>query len=156
MSNLFKYGKLVTKSSFEQPSWPKKKYDDYKAEIIETLKRHLDLVEDPSKLIRQGKHKDPLYIMKLSQVAEDFSFIELTLRCGRKLFEFGHKNEKYFKYTVPIEARNEEMVKTIRIELLNELIKRVEDDEYKDPIKAFIRHMEKAGIDRKEDGWYCS
>lgn len=156
MSNLFKYGKLSTKSSIEKSSPPKKKYDDYKAEIINTLKRHLELIEEPGKLIKQGKHKDPSYIMKLSAVAEDLSFIELTLRCGRKLFDFGHKNEKYFKYAVPIDERNEARVKTIRFMLLNELIQRVEDDEYKAQIKAFIRHMEKTGIERKEDGWFCS
>ncbi|MDD5577909.1 MAG: hypothetical protein PHY16_01350 [Methylobacter sp.] len=153
MSNFFKQGKLLTKSSIENNT-PKKKYDDYKAEIIETLKRHIELVENPGKLIKQGKNKDPFYIMQLSYAADDFSFIELTLRCGRKLFDFGSKNQKYFKYTVPLEARNEEMVKTIRIKLLNELIKRVEDDEYKPQIKAFIRHQGKESIGRKKDGWY--
>lgn len=153
MSNFFKHGKLSTRSSIDKNNTPNKKYDDYKTEIISTLNRHLELVEDPGKLIKQGKHKDPSYIMKLSYVADDFSFIELTLRCGRKLFDFGNKNEKYFKYTVPLEARTEALVKTIRSGLLNELIKRVEDDEYKAQIKAFIRHQGKQGFDRK-DGWY--
>jgi hypothetical protein len=91
MSNFFKHGKLSTKSSIDKSNTPKKKYDDYKAEIINTLNRYLELVEDPSQLIKQGKHKDPLYIMNLSYVADDFSFIELTLRCGRKLFDLGNK-----------------------------------------------------------------
>ncbi len=155
MSNFFKHGKLSTRSSIEKIRAPKKDYSDYKDEIINTLKRHIELVEDPDKLSRKGKHKDPSYIMELSYVADDLSFIELTLRCGRKLFDFGNKNEKYFIYTVPIEARDPAMVKTIRIGLLNELIQRVENDEYKAQIKAFIRRQKKEGIERKEDGWYC-
>lgn len=154
MSNLFKYGKLSTKSSIEKSLPPEKKYGDYKAEIIHTLKRHIELVEDPARLIKKGKHKDASYIMELSAVADDLSFIELTLRCGRKLFDFGHKNEKYFKYIIPVDAREEIQVQKIRLELLNELLQRVENDEYKAQIKTFIRRQKKEGFDRMKDGWY--
>ncbi|CAA9892159.1 conserved hypothetical protein [Candidatus Methylobacter favarea] len=155
MTNFFRYGKLSSESSIDKGNTRKKKYDDYKKEIIDTLNRHIELVEDPGKLIRRGKHKDPPYIMTLSYVADDFSFIELTLRCGSKLFDFGGKNEKYFKYIVPVEARTATLAKTIRIALLHELVERVENDEYKAQIKAFIRRQAKQGIDEKKGGWYC-
>ena len=156
MSNLFKYAKLSTKSSFETPSVPKKKYSDYKSEMVKILNRHMELINDPSQQIKQGKNKDPAYIMRLSRVADDLSFIELTLRCGRKLFDFGLKNEKYLKYLVPNDARTEDQVRNLRLALLSELIERVENDEYKSQIKTFIRRQEKEGIEKKMDGWYYS
>ena len=60
--------------------------------------------------------------MELSPVADDLSIIELTLRCKRKLFDFGMKGEKYFKFVVPIESRDKHTVSAIRKSLLNELI----------------------------------
>lgn len=117
-----------------------KNYDAYKKKIIEDLKRHIEIIEDPCKLIVDGENKDPPYILELSSVADDLSIIELTLRCKRKLFDFGNKGEKYFKFVVPIESRDETTVKAIRISLLNELIKKVEDDEYKTLIKTYLRN----------------
>jgi len=114
-------------------------YDDYKKKIIEDLKRHIEIIEDPCKLILDGEHKDPPYIFELSSVADDLSMIELTLRCKRKLFDFGNKGEKYFKFVVPIESRDKQTVSAIRKSLLNELIGRVEDDEYKTLIKSYLR-----------------
>ncbi|MGR9086293.1 MAG: hypothetical protein ACU841_04370 [Gammaproteobacteria bacterium] len=155
MNGLFKYGRLSTKSSIERDAPPKKKYGDYKAEIVRTLKRHIELVDDPERLVKRGKNKDLPYIMELSAVSDDLSVIELTLRCGRKLFDFGQKNEKYFRYIVPVDAREEAQVKSLRLELLNELLQRVEADEYKAQIKAYIRRQAKEGFDRIKDGWYC-
>ncbi|WP_036308830.1 hypothetical protein [Methyloglobulus morosus] len=117
-----------------------KNYDDCKKKIIEDLKRHIEIIEDPCKLIVDGENKDPPSVLGLSFVADDLSIIELTLRCKRKLFDFGNKGEKYFKFVVPIESRDEATVKVIRISLLNELIKKVEDDEYKTLIKTYLRN----------------
>jgi hypothetical protein len=139
MSKFFKYGKLSTVSITAQNK-ELKNYGDYKKKIIEDLKRHIEIIEDPCKLILDGEHKDPPYILGLSAVADDLSIIELTLRCKRKLFDFGNKGEKYFKFVVPIEGRDETTVKAIRISLLNELIKKVEDDEYKTLIKMYLRN----------------
>ncbi len=155
MGNLFKYGKLSSKSIIGKNRGPKKKYEDYKSEIIGNIRRHIELIEDPGKRITEGERKDHPYILDISRVAEDFSLIELTLRCGRKLFDFGDKNEKYFRFTVPIESRSPAPVQKIRIQLLNELLERVEADEYKAQIKAYIRRQEKEGFDRKESGWFC-
>ena len=110
-----------------------------KKKIIEDLKRHIEIIEDPCKLMLDGVNKDPSYILGLSAVADDLSIIELTLRCKRKLFDFGNKGEKYFKFVVPIESRDETTVKALRTCLLNELIKKVEDDEYKTLIKMYLR-----------------
>jgi hypothetical protein len=114
-------------------------YDDYKRKIIADLKRHIEVIEDPCKLVLDGEHNDPPYILELSSVADDLSIIELTLRCKRKLFDFGNKGEKYFKFVVPIESRDKQAVSAIRKILLNELIEKVEDDEYKSLIKAYLR-----------------
>jgi hypothetical protein len=138
MSKLFKYGKFSTISIVPQTE-KLKNYDDYKKQIIEDLIRHIEIIEDPCKLILEGEKKDPPYILGLSYVADDLSIIELTLRCKRKLFDFGNKGEKYFKFVVPIENRDEITVKAIRINLLKELINKVEDDEYKTLIKMYIR-----------------
>ena len=138
MSKLFKYGKLSTVSIMPQNE-KLKNYDDYKKKIIEDLKRHIEIIEDPCKLMLDGDNKDPPYILELSTIADDFSIIELTLRFKRKLFDFGNKGEKYFNFVVPIENREEMTVKAIRINLLNELIKKVEDDEYKTLIKMYLR-----------------
>lgn len=137
MSKLFKYGKFSTVSIIPKND-DLKSYGDYKKKIIEDLKRHIEIIEDPCKLIMEGEHKDPAYILELSSVADDLSIIELTLRCKRKLFDFGHKGEKYFKFVVPIESRDKQTVSTIRKNLLNELIKRIEDDEYKTIIKMYL------------------
>jgi hypothetical protein len=139
MSKLFKYGKLSTISIMPQTE-KLKNYDDYKKKIIADLKRHIDIIEDPCKLIVDGENKDPPYILELSSVADDLSIIELTLRCKRKLFDFGMKGEKYFKFVVPIESRDKQTVSAIRKNLLNELIKKVEDDEYKTLIKTYLRN----------------
>lgn len=138
MSKFFMYGKFSTLSIMPQTE-KLKNYDHYKKQIIEDLKRHIEILEDPCKLILDGENKDPHYILGLSYVADDLSIIELTLRCKRKLFDFGNKGEKYFKFVVPIENRDESTVKAIRISLLNELIKKVEDDEYKTLIKMYLR-----------------
>lgn len=138
MNELFKYGKLSTVSISKQQN-KLKNYDEYKKRIIDDLKRHIELIEDPCKLIQDGKHKDPLYIMGLSVVADDLSIIELTLRCQRKLFDFGMKDEKYFRFIVPVESRDESTVKAIRISLLNELIKQVAEDAYKTQIKLYLK-----------------
>ena len=138
MSKLFKYGKFSTLSIMPQTE-KLKNYDDYKKQIIEDLIRHIEIIEDPCKLMLDGEHKDPPYILGLSYVADDLSIIELTLRCKRKLFDFGNKGEKYYKFVVPIENRDESTVKAIRISLLNELIKKVEGDEYKTLIKMYLR-----------------
>jgi hypothetical protein len=138
MSKLFKYGKFSTISIVPQTE-KLKNYDDYKKQIIEDLIRHIEIIEDPCKLILEGEKNDPPYILGLSYVADDLSIIELTLRCKRKLFDFGNKGEKYFKFVVPIESRDEITVKAIRINLLKELINKVEDDEYKTLIKMYIR-----------------
>jgi len=116
-----------------------KNYDDYKKKIIADLKRHIEVIEDPCKLELDGEHNDPPYILELSSVADDLSIIELTLRCKRKLFDFGMKGEKYFKFVVPIESRDKQAVSAIRKSLLNELIEQVENDEYKLLIKAYLR-----------------
>ena len=116
-----------------------KNYSDYKAKIIEDLKRHIEVIEDPCKLILDGVHKDPPYILELSAVADDLSIIELTLRCKRKLFDFGNKGEKYFKFVVPIESRDKQTVSALRIKLLNELIEKVEEDQFKTLIKMYLR-----------------
>jgi hypothetical protein len=116
-----------------------KNYGDYKKKIIEDLKRHIEIIEDQCKIILYGENKDPPYILELSTVAYDLSIIELTLRCKRKMFDFGIKGEKYFKFVVPIEGRGENKVSVMRIKLLNELIEKVEDDEYKTLIKTFLR-----------------
>ncbi len=139
MSKLFKYGKLSTISIMPQTE-KLKNYDDYKKKIIADLKRHIEIIEDPCKLIVDGENKDPPYILELSSVADDLSIIELTLRCKRKLFDFGMKGEKYFKFVVPIESRDKQTVSAIRKNLLNELIKKVEDDEYKTLIKTYLRN----------------
>jgi hypothetical protein len=139
MSEFFKYGKLSTVSIITHDN-KLKNYDDYKKKIIEDLKRHVELIEDPGKRILTGSHKDPGYMTKLSVVADDLSVIELTLRCKRKLFDFGAKGEKYFRFSVPIESRNESAVKAIRLSLLNELISKVEANEYKTHIKVFLRN----------------
>lgn len=55
------------------------------------------------------------------------------------MFDFGIKGEKYFKFVVLIEGRDENTVSAMRIKLLNELIEKVEDDEYKTLIKTFLR-----------------
>ena len=138
MSKLFKYGKFSTISIVPQTE-KLKNYDDYKKKIIEDLKRHIEIIEDPCKLMLDGENKDPPYILELSTIADDLSIIELTLRCKRKLFDFGNKGEKYFKFVVPIESRDEITVKAIRIKLLNELIEKIEDDEYKTLIKMYLR-----------------
>jgi hypothetical protein len=138
MSKLFKYGKLSTLSIIAKNN-ELKNYNDYKKKIIDDLKRHIEIIEDPCKLILDGENKDPPYILELSAVADDLSIIELTLRCKRKLFDFGNKGEKYFKFVVPIESRDEETVRALRIKLLNELIEKVEDDEYKTLIKMYLR-----------------
>jgi hypothetical protein len=103
MSKLFKYGTFSTTSIRAQHN-DLKNYGDYKKKIIEDLKRHIEIIEDPCKLILDGEHKDPPYILELSSVADDLSIIELSLRCKRKLFDFGNKGEKYFKFVVPIES----------------------------------------------------
>jgi hypothetical protein len=139
MSKLFKYGKLSSVSIITKID-DLKNYGDYKKKIIEDLKRHLEIIEDPCKLMLDGENKDPPYILGLSAVADDLSIIELTLRCKRKLFDFGNKGEKYFKFVVPIESRDETTVKALRTCLLNELIKKVEDDEYKTLIKTYLRN----------------
>ena len=138
MGKLFKYGKFSTISIIAKDD-ELNNYDDYKKKIIEDLKRHIEIIEDPCKLILDGEHKDPPYIFELSSVADDLSMIELTLRCKRKLFDFGTKGEKYFKFVVPIESRDKQTVSAIRKSLLNELIGRVEDDEYKTLIKSYLR-----------------
>ena len=138
MGKLFKYGKFSTISIMAKDD-ELNNYDDYKKKIIEDLKRHIEIIEDPCKLILDGEHKDPPYIFELSSVADDLSMIELTLRCKRKLFDFGNKGEKYFKFVVPIESRDKQTVSAIRKSLLNELIGRVEDDEYKTLIKSYLR-----------------
>ena len=138
MSKLFKYGKFSTVSIMPQNNGLKN-YGDYKKKIIEDLKRHIEIIEDQCKIILDGENKDPPYILELSTVADDLSIIELTLRCKRKMFDFGIKGEKYFKFVVPIESRDENTVSAIRIKLLNELIEKVEDDEYKTLIKSFLR-----------------
>jgi len=138
MSKLFKYGKFSTISIMTRNN-ELKNYDDYKKKIIDDLKRHIEIIEDPCKLIMDGENKDPPYILELSSVADDLSIIELTLRCERKLFDLGNKGEKYFKFVVPIESRDENTVRVIRFKLLNELIEKVEDDEYKTLIKGYLR-----------------
>jgi len=138
VGKLFKYGKFSTISIIAKDD-ELNNYDDYKKKIIEDLKRHIEIIEDPCKLILDGEHKDPPYIFELSSVADDLSMIELTLRCKRKLFDFGNKGEKYFKFVVPIESRDKQTVSAIRKSLLNELIGRVEDDEYKTLIKSYLR-----------------
>ena len=138
MGKLFKYGKFSTISIIAKDD-ELNNYDDYKKKIIEDLKRHIEIIEDPCKLILDGEHKDTPYIFELSSVADDLSIIELTLRCKRKLFDFGNKGEKYFKFVVPIESRDKQTVSAIRKSLLNELIGRVEDDEYKTLIKSYLR-----------------
>ena len=138
MSKLFKYGKFSTVSIVPQNN-VLKNYGDYKKKIIEDLKRHIEIIEDQSKIILDGENKDPPYILELSTVADDLSIIELTLRCKRKMFDFGIKGEKYFKFVVPIESRDKQTVSAIRKSLLNELIGRVEDDEYKTLIKSYLR-----------------
>lgn len=138
MSNFFKYGTLSTISIIAKNN-KLKNYSDYKKKIITDLNRHIVLIEDPCKLVLDGEHKDPAYILGLSAVADDLSIIELTLRCQRKLFDFGFKGEKYFKFVVPSESRDESTVKAIRIRLLKELIKRVEEDVYKTHIKLYLR-----------------
>ena len=55
------------------------------------------------------------------------------------MFDFGIKGEKYFKFVVPIEGRDENKVSAMRIKLLIELIEKVKDDEYKTLIKSFLR-----------------
>jgi hypothetical protein len=116
-----------------------KNYNDYKKKIIDDLKRHIEVIEDPCKLILDGENKDPSYILGISSVADDLSIIELTLRCKRKLFDFGNKGEKYFKFVVPIESRDKKTVSVIRIKLLNELIEKIEQDDYKTLIKTYLR-----------------
>jgi len=138
VGKLFKYGKFSTISIIAKDD-ELNNYDDYKKKIIEDLKRHIEIIEDPCKLILDGEHKDTPYIFELSSVADDLSIIELTLRCKRKLFDFGNKGEKYFKFVVPIESRDKQTVSAIRKSLLNELIGRVEDDEYKTLIKSYLR-----------------
>jgi hypothetical protein len=138
LGKLFKYGKFSTVSIMAKDDGLKN-YDDYKKKIIADLKRHIEVIEDPCKLELDGYHNDPLYILELSSVADDLSIIELTLRCKRKLFDFGNKGEKYFKFVVPIESRDKQAVSAIRKILLNELIEKVEDDEYKSLIKAYLR-----------------
>jgi len=54
------------------------------------------------------------------------------------LFNFGTKGEKYFKFVVPIESRDENTVTVIRIKLLNELIEKIEEDDYKKLIKKTL------------------
>jgi DNA repair photolyase len=117
-----------------------KNYGDYKKKIIEDLKRHIEIIEDPCKLKLDGENKDPPFILEISTVSDDLSIIELTLRCKRKMFDFGNKGEKFFKFVVPIESRDENTVRALRIKLLNELIEKVEDDEYKTLIKTFLRN----------------
>ncbi len=139
MSEFFRYGKLSTVSIITQKN-KLKNYGDCKKKIIADLKRHIEIIEDPCKLVLDGEYKDPPYILGLSSVADDLSVIELTLRCKRKLFDFGIKGEKYFKFVVPTESRDEATVKAIRISLLKELIKKVQEDEYKTHIKMFLRN----------------
>ena len=103
MGKLFKYGKFSTVSIMAKDH-ELNNYDDYKRKIIADLKRHIELIEDPCKLELDGEHNDPPYILELSSVADDLSIIELTLRYKRKLFDFGMKGEKYFKFVVPIES----------------------------------------------------
>jgi DNA repair photolyase len=117
-----------------------KNYGDYKKKIIEDLKRHIEIIEDPSKFKLDGENKDPPYILEISTVSDDLSVIELTLRCKRKMFDFGIKGEKFFKFVVPIESRDENTVRALRLKLLNELIEKVEDDEYKTLIKSLLRN----------------
>jgi hypothetical protein len=138
MGKLFKYGKFSTISIMTKDN-ELKNYDDYKKKIIADLKRHIEVIEEPCKLILDGEHNDPPYILELSAVADDLSIIELTLRCKRKLFDFGNKGEKYFKFVVPIESRDKQAVSAIRKSLLNELIGQVENDEYKTLIKSYLR-----------------
>jgi hypothetical protein len=117
-----------------------KNYGDYKKKIVEDLKRHIEIIEDPCKLKLDGENKDLPYILELSKVADDLIIIELTLRYKRKMFDFGNKGEKFFKFVVPIESRDENTVRALRIKLLNELIEKVEDDEYETLIKTFLRN----------------
>jgi hypothetical protein len=140
MSKLFKYGKFTTVSIIPKNNGLKN-YGDYKKKIIKDLKRHIEIIEDPSKLKLDGESRDPPYISELSTVADDLSVIELTLRCKRKMFDFGAKGEKYFKFVVPIENRDVNTVQAIRLKLIYELIENVEDDEYKTLIKTFIRKL---------------
>ena len=138
MSKLFKYGKFSTVSIMAKDH-ELNNYDDYKRKIIADLKRHIEVIEDPCKLVLDGEHNDLPYILALSSVADDLSIIELTLRCKRNLFDFGYKGEKYFKFVVPIESRDKQAVSAIRKSLLNELIDQVENDEFKTLIKAYLR-----------------
>ncbi|CAG7856724.1 hypothetical protein MCAMS1_01320 [biofilm metagenome] len=138
MNKLFKYGKFSTISIITKNDGLKN-YGDYKKKIIEDLKRHIEIIEDPCRIKLDGEHKDPHYILGLSTVADDLSIIELTLRCKRKLFDFGNKGEKYFKFVVPIESRDKQAVSAIRKSLLNELIEQVENDEFKTLIKMDLR-----------------
>ena len=138
MSKLFNSGKFSA-ISIRSKNSELKNYDDYKAKIIEDLKRHIKIINDPTKLILDGENKDPPYILELSAVSDDLSIVELTLRCNRKLFDFGNKGEKYFKFVVPIESRDEKTVSAIRIKLLNELIAKVENDDFKTLIKGYLR-----------------
>lgn len=137
MTKFFKFGKFSTISIMAQNS-NLKNYSDYKAKIIEDLKRHIEIIKDPSKLVLDGETRDPPYILELSAVSDDLSIIELTLRCERKLFNFGNKGEMYFKFVVPIDGRDENTVTTIRIKLLNELIEKIDEDEYKALIKKTL------------------
>jgi hypothetical protein len=138
MSKLFNSGKFSAISIMAKNS-ELKNYDDYKTKIIEDLKRHIKIINDPTKLILDGENKDPPYILELSAVSDDLSIVELTLRCKRKLFDFGNKGEKYFKFVVPIDSRDEKSVCAIRIKLLNELIAKVENDDFKTLIKGNLR-----------------
>jgi DNA repair photolyase len=139
VSKLFNYGKFSTVSIMPKNNGLKN-YGDYKKKIIEDLKRHIEIIEDPCKLKLDGENKDPPFILEISTVSDDLSIIELTLRCKRKMFDFGNKGEKFFKFVVPIESRDENTVRALRIKLLNELIEKVEDDEYKTLIKTFLRN----------------
>jgi hypothetical protein len=138
MSKLFNYGKLST-ISIVAKNKENKNYGDCKKKIIDDLKRHIEIIEDPCNLILDGENKDPPYILELSAVADDLSIIELTLRYKRKLFDFGNKGEKYFKFVVPLESRDENTVSILRIKLLHELIEKIEDDDYKTLIKTYLR-----------------
>jgi hypothetical protein len=138
MSKLFNSGKFSS-ISIRSKNSELKNYDDYKTKIIEDLKRHIKIINDPTKLILDGENKDPPYILELSAVSDDLSIVELTLRCNRKLFDFGNKGEKYFKFVVPIDSRDEKSVNAIRVKLLNELIVKVENDDFKTLIKGYLR-----------------
>jgi hypothetical protein len=138
MSKLFKYG-TFSSISIKAKNNELKNYNDYKKKIIDDIKRHIEIIQDPCKLMLHGENKDPAYILDLSSVADDLGIIELTLRCKRKLFDFGNKGEKYFKFVVPLESRDEKTVSVLRIKLLNELIGKVEDDEYKTLITMYLK-----------------